>query len=144
MRREVFRYVEAELFDYPWTLKEIARLRADIALEGVALEEALLGARVSGGRLPDPTREKAIRLITNRRLKRMEETVEAIERVLSRLPAEMRELVRLRYWERWGRVRVCEELHISERTYYRWRAAVVRAVAVEMGLVNGAEEAAAG
>lgn len=136
MKRAVFRYVEAELYDYPWTKQEIARLRTDIALEGPALEAALLGHRVTGGQLPDPTVAKTIRLLTNRRLQRMEETVAAIERVLDRLPPEMQRLVQLKYWERWGPWRITEELHISERTYYRWRAAVVRAVAVELGLVN--------
>ena len=135
MKRAVFRYVEAELYDYPFTVKEIARLRADIVLGGMALENALLQQH-AGGQQPDPTREKAIRLITNRRLRRMEETVAAIERVFDGLPPGMQRLVQLRYWERWGMGHIMAELHISERTYYRWRAAVVKAVAVEMGLVN--------
>lgn len=144
MKRAVFRYVEAELYDYPFTVKEIARLRADIALEGQGLEAALLQEHVTGGRQPDPTREKAIRLLTNRRLRRMEETVAAIQRVYDRLPPEKQRLVDLKYWQRYGNLAVATRLHISRATFYRWRAEVVTAVAVELGLANAVELLSAG
>ncbi|NPV72130.1 MAG: transcriptional regulator [Firmicutes bacterium] len=144
MNRAVFRYVEAELYDYPWTKQEIARLRVDIALEGSGVEAALLAQHVSGGQQADPTLAKTIRLLTNRRLKRMEETVAAIERVYDRLPPEKQRLVDLKYWQRYSNLAVATRLHISRATFYRWRAEVVTAVAVELGLANAVELLSAG
>ncbi|HHY95479.1 MAG TPA: transcriptional regulator [Firmicutes bacterium] len=141
MKRAVFRYVEAELYDYPWTVKEIARLRADILQEGPRLEAALLGEHVSGGQQSDPTQAKVMRLVTNRRLRRMEETVAAIERVFERLPRGKQDLVELKYWQRYDNLAVAERLHVSLPTFYRWRMEVIRGMAIELGLVNAMERA---
>lgn len=137
MKRAIFRYVEAELYDYPYTKEEIESLRDNI-IEAVPVLDNIEGAsRKPTYKLSDPTFTKAGRLLTNRRLRRMEETVNAIERVLARLPKEKMELVKLKYWDcRLSNRGVAEALHVSDATYYRWRNEIVTAVAIEMGLVN--------
>lgn len=150
MKKAVFRYVEAELYDYPYTKRDIESIREDIiesgrTLEGFLTEALRLGTIPCGGTPSDPTAHKAIRLLTNRRLKRMEETVAAIERVLARLPAEKKRLVELKYWDgRYTDKGIIQQLNISERTYYRWRREIVLAVAIEMGLVNAVQPEAEG
>lgn len=137
MKRAVFRYVEAELYDYPFTKRELESLRLDIIEEGPDPGRIVVGDQKR--RVTDPTYSKTARLLTNRRLKRMEETVRAIERVLERLPADKRRLVELKYFRcRLSNPGVAHALNVSLRTFYRWREEVVAAVAVELGLVNAA------
>jgi RinA family phage transcriptional activator len=137
LRRATFRYVEAELYDYPYTRQNIDSLREDIIDAGVRLEAATLQARVQSNRVYDPTESKGVRLVTNKRLTRMQETVEAIDRVWARLDEDKRRLVELKYWDgRYTDKGIAEQLHASMRTYYRWRQGIVYAVAVEMGLAN--------
>lgn len=137
LKKTIFRYVEAELYDYPFTKEEIESLR-DSIIEAVPVLDSADGmSRKPNYKISDPTSSKVGQLLTNRRLRRMEETVVAIDKVLTRLPKEKMELVKLKYWEcRLSNHGVAEALHVSDATYYRWRNEVVTAVAIEMGLVN--------
>ena len=70
----------------------------------------------------------------------MEETVTVIEKVLSGLPKEKYKLVELKYWDcRLSNRGIAEALHVSDATYYRWRNEIVKAVVVELGLINAAQ-----
>ena len=90
--------------------------------------------------MSDPTYSRISQLLTNRRLKRMEETVTVIEKVLSGLPKEKYKLVELKYWDcRLSNRGIAEALHVSDATYYRWRNEIVKAVVVELGLINAAQ-----
>ena len=136
MRRAVFRYIEAELYDYPLLKREICALREDI----IDSEDrpSVYGKRPDN-RPGDPTGHKGLRLLTNRRLKRMEETVRAISSVVDRLPPEKKRLIELKYWDgRYTDTGVIGQLHISRRTYFYWRRQIVEAIAVEMGLAERA------
>lgn len=66
MKKSVFRYIEAEIYDYTETVKEIQQLREEI-LEGAQQAEQQI--RIQSSRLSDPTGRKATRLLTDRRLK---------------------------------------------------------------------------
>lgn len=138
MKRAVFRYVEAELFDYHHTRRELEDLRLAIMEEGPDPGLVVMDSRA---RPPsDSTYEKTARLLTNRRLRKMEETVRAVDRVVERLPADRQRLVELKYFRgRLSNLGVADELNVSLRTFYRWRDEVVVAVAVEMGLVNAVD-----
>ncbi|MCK9268491.1 MAG: hypothetical protein M0P14_07260 [Alkaliphilus sp.] len=140
MKKAIFRYVETELFDYPYTKEDIESLRDNI-IEAVPIFDSANGmSRKPNYKISDSTYSKGTQLLTNRRLRRMEETVTAIDKVLAKLPKEKMELVRLKYWEcRLSNHGVAEALHVSDATYYRWRNEVVTAVAIELGLVNVAE-----
>lgn len=138
MKRAVFRYVEAELYDYPFIKRELEDLRAAIIEEGPDPGKVVVGREKT--RFTDPTYTKAQRLLTNRRLSRMEDTVRAIEEVLGRLSAEKRRLVELKYFQgRLSNLGVADALNVSLRTFYYWRGQIVRTVAVEMGLVDVTE-----
>jgi len=138
VKNAVFRYVEAELYDYPFTKRDLESLRLDIIEEGP--DPGMVRAASRTTEVSDPTLSKATKLLTNRRLARMEDTVRAIERVLDRLPAEKYRLVELKYFQgRLSNLGVADALKVSLRTFYRWREEIVMAVAVEMGLVNAAD-----
>lgn len=133
MKKSVFRYIEAELYDYHETLKEIDLLREEI-LEGSSR------VKVSGGKSPsksDPTASKVSRLLMDRRLQRLEEVATAIGKVFEQLPREKQKLVELKYWDgRYSNAGVAHELHIGEMTFYRWRRQIIQAVARELGLLD--------
>ncbi len=132
--REVLRFVENELYAYPWMEQELQELRADIIEAGYGTTTVPVhNKRITPG---DPTLEKTIKLITSKRLKRLTESYEAISRVLATLDDDQRKFVQLKYWDRkltdYG---ICQRLYISRRTLYNWRHRILRSIAVEMGLL---------
>jgi len=131
MKKSVFRYIEAEIYDYPETVKEIEQLREEI-MEGGQQEERI---QVQSSRQSDPTATRATRLLMDKRLRRLEEVSHAIKRVYDALPREKRRLVEMKYWEkRYTKSGIAEALHISEMTFYRWRRQIVLAIGGEIGL----------
>lgn len=133
MKKSVFRYIEAELYDYHETIKEIALLKEEI-LEGNSHAEASGG---KGTRKSDPTANKVTRLLMHRRLKRLEEVTTAIGRVYDYLPREKQKLIELKYWDkRYSNAGVAHELHVGEMTFYRWRRQIIEAIAQELGLTT--------
>ena len=133
MNRATFRYVESELYTYQDLCREIEDLRTDI-IEGVP------AADENGGKsyeISDPAFNKAAQLVTNRRLQWMERSIKAISCVLLQTDEQKRRLIELKYWDgRLSNTGIAEALNIELSTFYRWRRAVVHAVAVEMGLIN--------
>lgn len=128
--KQVLRFVEAELYAYPWMKAEIEALRADI-IEATPERSVAVGQN-----LGDPTLAKTIRLITSKRLKRLTESYEAITRVLSTLSPEQKKFVEMKYWRReYTDYGIWQRLHISRRTFYNWREKILRAIAEEMGLL---------
>ncbi len=131
--KEVLRYVENELYTYPWRKQDIERLRADIMGESPERTERMA---VGSENIGDPTLSKTVRLLTSRRLIRMTENYEAITRVYERLDKDKKRLVEMRYWQReYTDYGIYQRLHISRRTYYRWREQILWAIAVELGLL---------
>lgn len=129
--RDVFRYVEAELYAYPWRKQEIERLRADI-IDATPERLAAVGAEGVG----DPTLSRVMRLLTSKRLERLVEHYEAITRVYERLEPEKKRLVEMRYWQReLTDLGIYRRLHVSRRTYFYWRGQILLAIAREMGLL---------
>jgi RinA family phage transcriptional activator len=89
MKRSVFKYIEGELFIYPETLKEIDLLREEI-MTGSGEKS---NVRVQTNRTSDPTGQITTRLLTDRRLRRLEEVRDAIQSVYDKLPEEQQNLV---------------------------------------------------
>jgi len=136
VKRAVFRYVEAELYDYPATKAEYEELRRAICERAMPGSILKLPTDASGGEVTDPTFRSTTVLLANRRLARMGEVIRAIDRVFRRLPRHKQRLVALKYWRRRPDREVMEALHVSERTFYRWRREVVAAVGQHLGLCS--------
>lgn len=138
MKKAIFRYIEAELYDYHQTKRLLEELKLDIIEEGP--QPDLLVLSMDKMRISNPTLTKTTRLLTNKRITKMSETVTAIRKVYSRLPGEKQRLVELKYWDgKYSNQGVAEEANISIATFYRWRREVVVGVAIELGLVSAAE-----
>lgn len=133
LRRGTFKHIEAELYAYQDTIKEISRLRDEI------LHASPEPDRTGGGRsnMPsDSTGLAATRLATNKRLNTLTEVAEAIKGVYDSLTPDKQKLVRLRYWTKpqlltWDGVAM--ELHVSRRQAMRWRDEIVLAIALRLG-----------
>ena len=139
LKRATFRYIEAELYDYHKTKADLMALRAEI-IEAAPRRDDKVRTRGQSYR-GDPTASRAARLVTNRRLTKMAETIAAIEKVNRLLPPEKRRLIELKYWDgTLSNRRVAEALHVSDATFYRWRQEIITAVAIELGLMDAVDD----
>lgn len=127
-------HIENELKAYHDTRKEIIKLRNEILYNKSSYDENVGGGRSSTP--GDPTGRTATALATNRRLTHLEGTVNAIEEVYNRLPAEKQRFIVLSYWTRPQMLSmdgIANHLHISRRTAYNWRDEVIYAVTNQLG-----------
>lgn len=133
LRRGTFQHVEAELYAYHDTLKEIARLRDEI------LHATPDPNRTGGGRSNKPsdgTGLAATRLATDKRLNTLVEVSDAVRAVYDGLTPDRKKLVELRYWTRpqlltWDGIAM--EIGVSRRQAMRWRDDIVKAIALRLG-----------
>ena len=135
------RFVEQEIRWYPQLLREYLDLRNDIILAQPRRDTV-----VSGGEVGDPTGRKAVRLVSDRYLRRLESSLPAMEEAM-RLLAEQEdgekkcELVRLTYWTMGlGTEQIAKRLNISRRTYFYWKDQILLLVAWCLGLTSGREQ----
>lgn len=139
MRKEIKAYIEAELRNYNQSKKDLEEIKNDIVEEGKHVDDNV-GIRGSGR--SNVVESKTIRLITNKRIKKLEETIRAIDVVLGELEEEKYRLVEMKYWTRPNPLSdegMCQKLCISRRTFYRWIDGIILAIAIEMGLVEQTE-----
>jgi RinA family phage transcriptional activator len=134
LRSETFDRLEAELRDYQATKTRIAELVADISERGAGIAyDVQTHEQHASPEWSDPTPKRASALAQHRLLERMRAAVDAIDRLLERLPASDHELVREFYWDRRPRRQTALVLSLSESTLRRRRHAIVEALAEEMG-----------
>ena len=84
----VFNYIEEELHNYEHTKRRLTDLREDIITAAPTPSEGQQSA------VSDPTAAKAGRLLSNKTICRMEETIGAVDRALQRLNDDHREIGR--------------------------------------------------
>lgn len=132
-----YRYVEGQLYAYHQLKKEAQNERERIIESGALLEIVSLGVRVQSNNTYDSTQAKGIELVDNKWLTRIEDDLRAIDRVLETLDPVGKRLVQLTYWDRrYTPHGIAEQLHISRRTYFRAKDAIVKAMAYQMGMVK--------
>ena len=135
MRREIKAYIEAELRDFNDTLRQIGEERNEILLATSIHDN-------NGGHsydISDPTHDRSIKLMTNKRINRMEQIVKAIENVVGELPEDKFRMIELKYWTRpqtLTDIGICQKIPISKTAFYKWKNEVLIAIGVEMGLID--------
>ncbi|MEG6520472.1 hypothetical protein [Desulfotomaculum sp. 1211_IL3151] len=140
LKKEIKAYIKAELRDYPQTKMELIELKEDIA-EGAPTMVDDVGGNTSAftHRIGRPAEAKAIAILTNKRIKRMEQVIKAINIVIGELPEEKVKLVVLKYWQRPRRLTdagIALEIGCDRATLYRWINGILLAIAIELGLAN--------
>lgn len=129
-----FKHIESELFSYHESLKEIEFLRSNMIHCKTEVDENVGGGRSS---LPgQPTEQIATRLATHRRLAKLEEITNAIQRVYTVLPEDHQKLIRLKYWTKpqtltWNGI--AAKLSVGRATAFRWRDEIINTIAETIG-----------
>ncbi len=136
IRRDIKCYIEAELRDYHETIKSIQEDRNELIYATPIFDNN------GGGRsnmTSDPTLKKTISLMTNKRIRRMEQTVSAISSVVDALPEEKYKLIKLKYWtnpQPLTDTGIAMGMHMGKTAFYNWVNDILFAIGVEMGLLN--------
>ena len=133
IKKATFKHIEAELYSYHDTKKEIARLREEIMYDTQQADENIGGNRtLEVGR---PTERIATRLLTHKTLRNLEEITEAIESVYNSLEKEQQDIVNMRYWAKpskdWGYI--ADMCCMGRRTAFNYRAMIVMTIAEKIG-----------
>lgn len=133
LSKAAFKHIESELYFYHDTVKEIARLRQEIMFTGGNEDENVGGGRSSfPGR---PTERIATRLLTHKRLRNLEEMVEAIDYTFNALTDDHRLVIREKYWSKqrfsWDEMAVRCSMH--RNTCMKLRKDVVNLIAEKIG-----------
>ena len=85
----------------------------------------------------DVTQQKVFELRTNTRLRVLEETLKAIETVHDSLDKQKQTFVRMCWWEGRDQEAICDLLHISRSTFFRWCREIIEDIAKKRGLIDG-------
>lgn len=135
MRRDTYRYIESEIRMFNDTAKEYQRRRSELLTDRHEQDDAQSSSKPNT--VSAPTERYAIRLVDDRRLKKLQEVLEAIEVVYERSSEDHKRFVEMNYWDR-PRARtiegIAQELKVSTRTVYRLRNEIVYSIANRMGI----------
>lgn len=137
MKPATFKHVEAELYAFPRTKKEIKKRREEILNpfdedpEDISIVKGAQSVRQPGR----PTERIATRLTMDKLLRNMEEIVEAICEVYERADENHRKMMKLAYWsnKRYTWQRIADECHVHKNTMTKMRREIVYMVADRMG-----------
>lgn len=135
LSKAAFKHIEAELYYYHDTTKEIERLRKEIMFGNSSDDENTGGGRSSiPGR---PTERIATRLLTHKRLRNLEEMAEAISYSYNALSDDHRNVIKTKYWSRkrlnWDDVST--QLNMHRNTAMKLRKDVVYLIAEKIGWI---------
>ena len=131
MRLALERFLEDELSNYRKNMFELNLLREEI-IEGSPTPDGM----PRGNTTSNPTESKAARLMTSNVILCLERRIKAVARVLDGYQnnPEMLKLIELRYFKgTHTAIGVMSELHISSKTFYRWRKELLENLAAELG-----------
>ena len=126
----VFKYIETEIRDYHKSIAKIAQLKRDCT-EETKQKENMDG---TDGAVEKPKESKAITIVNDLQINRLESIVKAISDVYESCNARKKELVKLKYWQRiYTDSGIASALQISPPTFYVWKREFVLKVALKLG-----------
>lgn len=129
--KKVYKYIDYELQHYEENKRELERLREEILDKGTTPADGQPRSNTTG----NPTEQKAMKLVSSTALLKIERNLKAIDRVYNQLSEEYRRFFEYNYMKQVGIVKVCQEVGIEERTYYRWKDNIIYNVGMELGLL---------
>lgn len=122
-----------ELEHYPENKKQLEQYRNDL----IESKDYTIDGQPRGTDVGDPTSRKVERLENSRYIRQAETTIEAIERVLKRLPPEKVKAIDLMYWKGTHTATGAGlEIGAHEVTVYRWVNKIISDIAKEMGFLS--------
>jgi RinA family phage transcriptional activator len=134
LKPATFRHIEAELYSYKDTVKEIKKLREEI-IYSTPIDENI-GAGSNSYRTPGrPTERIATRLTTHKTLRNLEEIVHAIDNAYDSISENHQKMLRLKYWSNnaytWQGI--ADKCHVHPNTMTKMRKEVISLIADKIG-----------
>lgn len=133
INKKVYNYIDYELSNYKFYEKNIEAIRKDILTSSPLPADG----QPKGNNTSDPTVDKVIQLNTPMAIYKMEQNKKCIERALEKLDVDHKNFFEANYVKTNGneKFKVCNDLPVSERTYYRMKNRIIECVGREMGLI---------
>lgn len=137
LNRDVFKYIEKNIFELPEMLEEIKRRREELLYP---FDEEPDHNDVKGSSsvrtISDTTADTATILVEDKRIRKMEEKASAILKVYDNLIDEKKDVIKLYYWQKprlltWDGV--AKDTNTSRSTCLRWRKKFILEIADELG-----------
>lgn len=131
--KRLYKYIEYEMYHYDEYKKEIEQKKEEILEGSPAPPDGMPKGNATG----NPTERKAMKLSMSVGFAAMEKTVKGIDKALSLLKDEHLKLFIQMYRKgRRDKYKMCDEIHISYRTFQRLRAELVTTVGRELGVLK--------
>lgn len=133
INKKIYNYIDYELTNYKFYEKNIENIRNDILDSSPPPTDG----QPKGNKMSNPTVDKVIKLNTPMAIHKMEQNKKCIERALEKLDIDHKDFFEANYIKTNGneKFKVCNELPVSERTYYRMKNRIIEYVGREMGLI---------
>jgi RinA family phage transcriptional activator len=138
LKPATFKHIEAELYGYNDTKREIMKRREELMYpfdedpEDMSIVKGANSVRTPGR----PTERIVTRLTMDKRLRNLEEIIEAIDSVLDRLDGTQRKMVNLRYFMKNRKLNwegIALECNIHVQTAFKYRRMIIQAIAEKVG-----------
>lgn len=131
--KEIYKYIEYELYHYTDYKQELMLERERILESSPGPPDGM----PRGSATSDSTQNKALKRTAGTAVLSLERRINAVDRTLNTLTDTHRQLFKKVYGDaREDVYRMCDELHVSRETFYRYKKHIVLRVGYELGLLN--------
>lgn len=131
INKKIYNYIDFELSNYKTYESKIEEIRKNI----IDSSPPPADGQPKGNKISNPTLNKVIELSTPIAISRMEFNKQCIDRALKKLDQVHNKFFERNYIKEESIVKICNEMPIGERTYYRLKGKIIEYVAREMGML---------
>lgn len=131
INKKIYNYIDFELSNYKTYESKIEEIRKNI----IDSSPPPADGQPKGNKISNPTLNKVIELSTPIAISRMEFNKQCIDRALKKLDQVHNNFFERNYIKEESIVKICNEMPIGERTYYRLKGKIIEYVAREMGML---------
>lgn len=132
--KSIYNYIEYELYNYNNSKKEL-KMDEEDAIYGVNEFDLNAGIRAKYKK-SNKVENSAIKILSTKKITKLTATIKAIDNALNTLEKIYNEFFCKYYLDRYGKLKICEKLGLSERSFYNYKNKIVWTVAREMGFMD--------
>jgi len=126
LSKNIYRYIENEIKSYPETKKDLEHRKDDIILKVPVIQE------IRGTDIGDVTANKALKISSDKQIKRMEQIIKGIETVYNGLGGDKKMVMSNLWTSKYQDKGMASEVSVDERTIRRWRTEIIYTLAIEL------------
>lgn len=131
INKRVYNYIDFELSNYKAYERKIDEIRKEI----IDSSPPPADGQPKGNKTTNPTLDKVIQLSTPLAISRMEYNKKCIDKALKKLDKIHNDFFIRNYIKEESMIKICNEMPVGERTYYRLKGKIIEYVAREMGMI---------